>query len=347
MLRETQGILDAVENWAKAGNADTIPVVKLPSARNGAGIIDQEDWEKIQNALQPGDLHSIPHLTNEMIQPEDAVIVDDASVASGNEAKQIMFSELDKRWKSTGITPAQAASLAELLTFEAGLKTNKLIASESLRQAASDAATRFSAVDGERPKLPPNRFDRELLVTVGGQNPHRFYVKDLENKGGVNTAGDQLTGANSISWQDGNGDYYRISYLTGDRELVFAADNVGDYAVNVTDYQIDLADFARISMSGTQIPAAKVPVYDWSKTGNADKIPAEKLPEASSGAGTSPTLLGTYTQAVPAIVGTNASIVDSGIAIPADGNLVYIEITLTRNPQGRKAATGTYSTPRL
>ena len=281
------GILDAVENWAKAGNADEIPVIKLPSARNGAGIIAQEDWEKIQNAIDAAHLHDTPMLLNDHIDVADAILLDDASIADGDgsQLKEISFAELDKRWKSTGITPAQAASLAELLTFEAGLKTNKLIASESLRQAASDAATRFSAVDGERPKLPPNRFDRELLVTVGGQNPHRFYVKDLENKGGVNTAGDQLTGANSISWQDGNGDYYRISYLTGDRELVFAADNVGDYAVNVTDYQIDLADFARISMSGTQIPAAKVPVYDWSKTGNADKIPAEKLPDAENAGG--------------------------------------------------------------
>ena len=171
----------------------------------------------------------------------------------------------DRGPAGAGLSAAQIASLTELLAFEIGLKTDAVLASASLRQAVSDAATRFPAVDGERPKLPPNRFDRELLVTVNGNDPHRFYVKDLENKNGVNTAGTQLTGANSISWQNASGDYYRISFLTGDRELVFAADNVGDYAVIVTDYQIDVEDFARISQS-TAVPVDKLPL-----------IPVDKL----------------------------------------------------------------------
>ena len=162
-----------------------------------------------------------------------------------------------------GFSEAYERSLNELLVFEAALKADNRIASGALRQAVSDASTRFPAVNGERPKLPANEPDRELLVTVDGDNPHRFFIKDLENKGGTNTAGNQLSDANSIGWQTSDGDYFRISFLTADRELVFAADNIGNYTVVITDYRIDLEDWARRSLPGVRIPDTKLPVLEF------------------------------------------------------------------------------------
>ena len=156
----------------------------------------------------------------------------------------------------TGLTTAQAASLARLMVFEVGMKRATVLAAQArLTQAVSGAS---ASIPGN-PILPPNRFDREILVTVGTFQG-RFYIKDLENLGGVSTIGAQLTGANSIEFSDTvAAAKYFVSYHTTDRAILFASDTTDDYVITLSDYDIDLEDFARRS-SAERLPRAKAPV---------------------------------------------------------------------------------------
>ena len=74
--------------------ADRIPLATA-AARGG---IRPLDYLRLQNALLGNDLHRTPALTAGQLEDADAVLLDDASVSSGSELKEIRFSELDKRW---------------------------------------------------------------------------------------------------------------------------------------------------------------------------------------------------------------------------------------------------------
>lgn len=81
----------------------TIPAGHLPVATSSsAGIIQASEYIKIANAIDAQDLHNTPHLTAAQLAEEDAILLDDASVSTGSELKEISISELDKRWKQTG-----------------------------------------------------------------------------------------------------------------------------------------------------------------------------------------------------------------------------------------------------
>ena len=162
-----------------------------------------------------------------------------------------------------GLTVAQLLAFAELQVFENAMKVPTQLASASLRIAAASTAQRFPAVNGERPKLPPSRFDRRIVATIGGLQGHTFYIKDLENKGGVNSFGAILNQSNSmVSYNNDAGENYFLSYYAPTRELLFSADSVGDYAVVVTDWDIDLEDFARKS-STERMKASKLPQAEY------------------------------------------------------------------------------------
>ena len=168
--------------------------------------------------------------------------------------KQVAGEKGDKGDTGPGLTAAQTASLNELLTFEHALKnSNNLAPPETLRLRSGNAPARFSG----KPKLPADRFDREVVATVGTSS-HRFYVKDLESKGGVSTFETQLSDSNSVYWSDGAPrKKYRIGFHSGDRELLFSSDTPGDYRVALLDYEVDLEDFARKS-STENVPSRKL-----------------------------------------------------------------------------------------
>ena len=157
-----------------------------------------------------------------------------------------------------GLTTAQAASLARLMVFESGMKRAVILgtARASVTQAVSGAS---ASIPGN-PILPANRFDREILVSVGTFQG-RFYIKDLENLNGVGTIGAQLNGSNAIEFTDSvAAAKYFISFHTTDRALLFASDTTDTYQITLSDYDIDLEDFARRSNSNVKIEADKLPV---------------------------------------------------------------------------------------
>ena len=81
----------------------TIPASRLPQASGSAsGIINAEEYAKIASAVDGADLHNTPALTNSQLEGSDAILLDDASVTSGSELKEISITELDKRWASAG-----------------------------------------------------------------------------------------------------------------------------------------------------------------------------------------------------------------------------------------------------
>lgn len=90
---------------AKKSDADyDVEWRDLPTASTQqAGIIQPAEYIKINSAIQADDLHSTPQLANAHLQPTDALLLDDASVASGSELAEILVSELDKRWEGAAV----------------------------------------------------------------------------------------------------------------------------------------------------------------------------------------------------------------------------------------------------
>ena len=88
-------------SWASAGNTDLVPDDKLPdSSATQAGIITAAQFTKLEDAVEASTLHDTPALTNDQLQGADALLLDDASVAAGSQLREILISELDKRWNT-------------------------------------------------------------------------------------------------------------------------------------------------------------------------------------------------------------------------------------------------------
>ena len=93
-----------VFDWAETGNTDLIPRTKLPLATSSAsGVIQPAEYIRINNAILGSDLHNTPHLSNAGLETTDAILLDDASVTSGSELKEISIGELDLRWGSSNV----------------------------------------------------------------------------------------------------------------------------------------------------------------------------------------------------------------------------------------------------
>ena len=91
-----------------------IPASRLPQASGSAsGIINAAEYAKINSAIDGADLHNTPALFNSSLQSEDAVLLDDASVTSGSELKEISIAELDKRWGDDNTGPVPLTRLPE------------------------------------------------------------------------------------------------------------------------------------------------------------------------------------------------------------------------------------------
>ena len=184
----------------------------------------------------------------------DARVRSDDNAATGTQRGNIELATSDETIQGTNqnkaVTPKAAKdardnSLSELLTFETALKeTTVLVTNEAVTQAVSGASQAFSG----RPKLPANEFDRRLYGTINGSLAFGIFIKDLENKGGVNTEGAQLNSSNSLQIRNIElAENYFISYLTSDRTLLFASDTTDTYRVTVAESSVDLENFSRRS----------------------------------------------------------------------------------------------------
>ena len=128
----------------------------------------------------------------------DARVRSDDNAATGTQRGNIELATSDETIQGTNqnkaVTPKAAKdardnALLELLTFETALKeTTVLVTNEAVTQAVSGASQAFSG----RPKLPANEFDRRLYGTINGTLAWGIFIKDLENRGGVNTEGAQF-----------------------------------------------------------------------------------------------------------------------------------------------------------
>ena len=136
---------------------------------------------------------------------------------------------------------AALGRVAQLEQFEGALRrSTTLAAAVSITQGLSNAAERITG----NPKVPADDGDRELTLKVANGLVHRFDVGTLLAKPAV-SQGAQLTDANSVGIVEGD-DTWRIA-RDGAGNLLFASDNIGTYAVTITDSQIDLQPDARLS----------------------------------------------------------------------------------------------------
>ena len=88
-----------VKEPAKLGSTGKWTAAELPTASGSeAGIISPAEYARIADAVSATDLHSTPQLANDHLAGDDAILLDDASVTSGSELKEVPVSELDKRW---------------------------------------------------------------------------------------------------------------------------------------------------------------------------------------------------------------------------------------------------------
>ena len=136
---------DIVEAWAEKGRMDLIPAGKLPVASaSSSGIINSTRFNMITNSLQVDDIHGTAEIQNNEIEDADAVLLDDASVSTGSELKEIRFSQLDERWYK------QDAKRDDVFNaFTGGGWANSTTA-EIAVVSSSDARPRF---DGTAPTL--------------------------------------------------------------------------------------------------------------------------------------------------------------------------------------------------
>ena len=104
---------DDAATWAEDGNTDLIPVAKLPQASSTEdGIIQSEEYVRINNSIDARALHSVPRISNAGVEGTDAVLIDDSSITVGSHLREVPFSELDKRWNDFQLTPQEDAALS-------------------------------------------------------------------------------------------------------------------------------------------------------------------------------------------------------------------------------------------
>lgn len=119
-------------SWARESDTGAIPLAKRP--RNAGSVLVttgtlthvMPDENNVQKALEAiddviivaDDLHSTPNLTNAQLASTDAFLLDDASVTTGSELKEITVAELDKRYAAAGSTSAPSGPTTPTFTDE-------------------------------------------------------------------------------------------------------------------------------------------------------------------------------------------------------------------------------------
>ena len=221
------------------------------------------------DSVQFSDLESTGELDNAAVNNFDEsrfVVSDGEGKITGFRSGANLRGELGSAGDS-GLTDAQTEELESAKQFEAGLRQNvELAASQTIRQAASNAAERFTGGKA----LPSSEPDDELVWTVGA-NTRRIKAQELRDKTTASN-GAQLSATNAVPWTpvDGGSTYYLALEAGG--QLLFASGDVGDYTTAVTYSRIDLEPSSRQS-SNALVPAAKIPVIDYGTLANRPTIP--------------------------------------------------------------------------
>ena len=200
------------------------------------------------------------HETREFVKAD----IDERTIPEGGTTGQALKkrtgANYDVSWQDdaegsggTGVTEEQAADIESSKQFETALRRNvELAASQTIRQAASNAAERFTGGKA----LPSQQADDELLWTVGSDT-NRIKAQALRDKA-LASNGAQLNDSNSISWQpQSGGSVYRLALESGG-QLLFASGDVGDYTTSVVLNRIDVEPAARQS-SNEAWTRAKLP----------------------------------------------------------------------------------------
>ena len=156
-------------------------------------------------------------------------------------------------------------SVGDLERFEAALRyENNLVTGASVTIGLSNAAGQIPG----HPTVPPSTFDRQLVFRQGTGLHQRFTVGDLLAKPSV-TDSQQLDDGNSLSWRESDVTF-RVARERGTNRFLFSADTPSTYLLTITDSQVDVQGWARLS-SAARMPAAKLPA----------QIPAGNLPAAA------------------------------------------------------------------
>ena len=203
-----------------------------------------------------------------------------------------------------GATPAQVALIVQALSritnlehFESALRTSGSF--NHPRLLFNVAISRAAYRPAGNPSWPVDNSDQEIKVSV---NPSPSGITatatfDLTTILALQSIlpSTQMGGTNAVSFapSDGSNKFY---LGRSDKEILFSADNIGSYYVSLTDTEIDIEPWARISNSDP-LPSSKLVnapraaglsrtdvnnivdgrVADWAEEGSAASIPANKL----------------------------------------------------------------------
>ncbi len=164
-------------------------------------------------------------------------------------------------------------------TFRAALRrTRNLAAAASVVIAASNAAGEIPGA----PSLPASLPGSKLTVTVAGgaDAKHSFALSALLAEPPA-SPGDQLSASSAIAFGDGGDRLYVARRANG--ELLFGADNIGDYAVTIDVEEIDLRPQA-LATNDDAWPASKLPLASGSASGIIDSDTYDRIQSSLDGA---------------------------------------------------------------
>ena len=163
---------------------------------------------------------------------------------------------------------ASNPAVVGLREFEASLRREKDIVRGA--QVAVAVGLASYALPGA-PKLPDADADREVIVTIGSNDPFTFDLAALLAKPALASVGPALSSSNAVEWTQG-GVTYLIARRSGTGEFLIGADTVGDYSVTLVDSVVDVEPFAR--RGADKLPAAKLPTVTGPHLAANQRLPA-------------------------------------------------------------------------
>ena len=147
-----------------------------------AGIIGSDEFVKINNSIDAAHLHDTPALAVNHLADDDAFLLDDASVSTGSQLKEISVSELDKRWNPPPTAASQYFGSAsdDTAPFTAGF--HELPSSVTGGRTATQVNTAIESYTGQDSptdmfdpsRIPPNELDSvvyDMPVTFAARGP--------------------------------------------------------------------------------------------------------------------------------------------------------------------------------
>ena len=268
-----QIVRELVDNWALVLDKDPIPVAKLsniPSINRDAIVrvsaigttlsFYDADGDETEVTIDAVDRATVIVEIENRVQPwardtTTAIPADKLTNAPSSGGTGFTQPQIE------AIIDSNEGQVSDREFRQSMRRSRALAVNQNFRQAASQAATELPS----KPELPDNLPDSKITVSVTGDltASQTFNLSQLLIHPTV-SPGDTLSSRNAIVFgQSGN------TIQVGRRsngEFLVAAENIGDYVVNISVSEIDLAGWARLS--------------------STELIPEDKLPAGSGGAGT-------------------------------------------------------------